>query len=357
MSGEAHAKEKEKEVALDVKSVLRRLDHLGLEIRPGGNHWKVYHPQSGAWLFDVSKSPSDYNWHYNIVRHMKRVGLDFHATPKGKRGFRGKNRHTAVDLVALKLAQDKAAAAGERIPQLADLDDAPPTSPLWKRDSHGAFVKDAEQEVITNMAIRAEAARVSYVRGRLRNFMSEKGDALAEAARKRFPSTRPGSGANSEFARIAIYEVAPARNMRTWKNFESAQQSVGAFLKHDDSGLSVWALNLIDATIDHINGLKWGYYELESGEKVEPVQEPVVEPEPEQAGISLGPVPEPEPVPVTDLTDQLERQREQEREPALNGLKERYADVLLTMLAEGSYRDENEFLQIMQRLDKIILGE
>jgi hypothetical protein len=263
---------------MDVRQVLTRLRHLGLDVRSTSRtgHHKIYDPTTGAWLFDVARTPSDPNWHYNIQRNLKRIGLSLeNGKTKSKKstGQRGK-RHPAVDLEALHRAQEAARVAGEREPQLEDLDTAPPSSPLWKRVKKGnadQLCVEAEQEVISNMVPRADTARVRFVKARLENFIMEKGDELRAAARKQYPRTPSGTGEIAEFVRVAMYEVAPARGIQSWKSEGAARQAIGKF--HRGTGnLSVWALALVEATMDHINGMKWGVYEIpEKAEKVEPL--------------------------------------------------------------------------------------
>jgi hypothetical protein len=250
---------------------------------------------------------------------------------------------------------------------------------------------EAESEVIDNMVARADTARVKYVRGRLENFMMEKGDELAARARKRFPNTRPGMGKIAEFARVAMYEVAPARNIRSWKTQAAAEQSVSKFLRDENMGLSVWSMALIEATMDHINGMKWGVYEIpktedeldaeivrqrdetdtgeriaiedlqaqadvteavedaaESVESVESVKKPrrtsrrlVAPPKPPDAKESVAPV---------------EPWKPYDQQP-MSDYKSRYVEQLLKMLESGEYSDTVVAEEVLPRLDKLLLED
>lgn len=356
---------------MDVSDVLKRLGHLGLEVRPGGKHWKVYHPSTGVWLFDVSKTPTDPNWHYNILRHLRRLGLSFEKVKK--RGAMRRGKGIAVDLVALKKAQDQAAAVGEHIPCLADLDEAPPTSPLWKRVSNIGNTRllshEAQQEVINNMAPRADARRTQLSRDRLRKLFEERGDQLEGRARERSAKgMRKGKGAKAEFVRIAINEVAPKRGIQAWKSEDSGQQTISRFLKQDDndaSGLTLWTLTLIDATMDHIEGLQWG---------IDPSRiKPQLSAQ-EVAGMEAH-SPGADTIDEADLVDRYDgtspRDRGEEPEPYVlpvkevevdeplrdPQLRERYANVLLLMLESGVGTEDSEILKtILDRLDKLVLN-
>lgn len=356
----------EKAEVMEVKEVLTRLANLGLEIRgrSASGHHKVYDPNTGAWLFDVANSPGDPNWHYNIARNLRRMGLTLEIEKVKQKG--GRKPLPAVDLDALHRAQEAARAAGEREPQLADLDNAPPTSPLWRRTGK-ALTSVAQTEVIENMSARAEDSKLIYLRSRLENFFMEKGDELSARARERSPRLGKGKGAKAEFIRIAIEEVGPQRNLRVWKSVDSGQQTLGYFMKNENSGMSHWTRKIIEATMDHIEGLKWGT--VNGGEAVEEANIIVVTPE-EVAEITQA---------EKDEIDSDEAQAEADdrvepedktyitipsphfaveayREGQITGYKERYVEVLLKMLENGKHSDEVVAMEIMPRLDKLLLG-
>jgi hypothetical protein len=350
-----------KKPKMKVSEVLTRLRELGLDVseKTKTGHYKVSDPKTGALLLDISGTPSDMNWYHQVSRDLRRIGLSLDASKVRRKS--GVVKHPAVDLEALKKAQEAARAAGEREPQLSDLDEAPSTSPLWKRTRLASVTvlnNAAQQEVITNMVPRAESNRVKYLRGRLHNFMLEKGDELDKAARKRNPNTRPGMGRIAEFARVAHYEVAPAREMRSWKNDGSAAQAIHRFTKTENSGMALWGLALIEATMDHINGMKWGTYEIPEPEKypiaaeVEEAEaakedEPVIPEEPQQN--------EPEDEPVKPDSGLWVSSSNIVRE--LPSHKDRYIEALLKMLESGSISDEVIAMEVMPRLDKLLLQE
>ena len=381
--------EKEK-LKMNVSDVITRLNHLGLDVqkKTKTGHYKVYDPKTGAWLFDVASTPSDPNWHYNIARNLRRMGLQLESKKFKDRSRQG-NRKAAVDLDALHRAQEAARAAGEREPQLSDLDDAPPTSPLWNRSKQSGsrpLTSEAQREVIENMEARADTARVQYVRGRLQNFMMEKGDDLTAKAKARFPASRPGTGKIAEFARVAIYEVAPARSIRCWKNTSSAEQAVSKFLRDDTMGMSVWGLALVEATMDHVNGMKWGTYEIPDSARYPDAEEPESEKGEAAVTIQVGtPLEIAEELAVDEVqAEVLEEASKPEgievpvikvappkpddakshvapieayRDGQITGYRERYIEVLLKMLENGKHSDEVVAMEIMPRLDKLLLGE
>lgn len=355
---------------MKVAEVLTRLRELGLDVsekKTRAGHYKVYDPKTGAWLLDISGTPSDMNWYHQVSRDLRRIGLSLDGSKVRRKS--GVVKHPAVDLEALRKAQEAARAAGEREPQLSDLDEAPSTSPLWKRVkvSGGTVLSsEAQQEVITNMVPRAESNRVKYLRGRLQNFMLEKGDELDKAARKRKPNTRPGMGRIAEFARVAHFEVAPARGLRTWKNESSASQAVLRFMKDENTGMSLWGLALIEATMDHVNGMKWGTYEIPEPEKY-PIAAEVEEAELVgfDAGIEVGgtthePPEEPQ---QEEPEDEPVKPEPKEREPqpiAANSkatYKDRYIEQLLKMLESGNHTEEVIVIEVMGRLDKLLLED
>ena len=290
------------------KEVLTRLNRLGLKtVKTKAGHYKVY-AKSGMFMFDVSGSPSDENWFHGVERDLRKWGLSF---DKGRNG-------TITE------------------------------------------TQESEAEIMTTTA---PISRVKLVRGRLENFMSEKGDELVAKAHERFPATRPGKGKYAEFARVAFYEVAPATNLRRWKNRASAEQTISYFLRHQDAGMSVWALDLIETTMGYINeNPEWGNYEMEPTiEEAKAQVEKALETEIYRPSES-------------DNADEAEAEKdaraeedydpsewsrspvEAYREGQITGYKERYVVSLLNMLESGKHSDEVVAMEILPRLDKLLLG-
>lgn len=342
---------------MKVKEVLNHLSSLGLDIRTGSSHYKVYDPVSGAWLFSVSHTPSDVNWHHQIKRHIRRIGLSWDAPTKTRY-----KQKPAVDLLALAKAQADARAAGQREPQLSDLDETT-DSEFWSRTrSKGAQLTEAAQEeVITQMPVSAAtASRAHLVRARLNRVLSEKQASLEKQARERNPTTPAGKGAKSQFVWIAINQVAQRRGMRAWKNEGAGQQAVSSLLK--GNAVVIWGLDLIDATIDHLDGLQWGKQEepfdhvplqdpersaLSDGDQpAEPLAEAMpAEPEsapkpPEQPASEPEPLPEPPPD-VHPILDQ-------DQSP-----QQRYVNLLLSWL-ERYGLDTPDSKDILDRIERYL---
>jgi hypothetical protein len=322
---------------MEVREVLRKCTDVGLIVQvTGSGHYKIHHPESGAWLFNVSSTPSDPNWFWSVRRHFRRLDLPWILDSKHKRKV--KNR-PAVDLVALAKAQRLARERGEREPQLADLDETT-TSEFWSKNKQvgGMYTDQAMDEVIENMAPRAEAARANLARARAKNIMISKRSVLEEKAKaasgaKYLPPR--GEYHIPGFA-IALMEVSEQRNMRTFTTVSAAKQSLYRFINKDDNAITNWALAVIEATIDHLDGLKWGVDEAYK-KQVEHLEEvprapsaiPLPEPEPttpqEEFGVEIN-------TPVTRL---------------------RYANALLLMLERNAINGDN-IEPILSRLDKLV---
>ena len=143
------------------KELIKQLGTLGLSVRKdtGLGHYKVYDPDTNAWLFNVSNSPSDVNWHHNIKRHLRRLGLlDVVITKKTK-------KTGGIDLGALKLAQEKARAAGAHIPTLEDTEDDVEFFKRIKTGS-GGYSTIAQEGAIDNMVAKADSSRLHSTRAR-----------------------------------------------------------------------------------------------------------------------------------------------------------------------------------------------
>lgn len=367
-------------IAKDVKEVLAMLRGLGLQVAivSGSGHYKVTDPQTGVYLFGVSSSPSDPNFRWMIMRHLRRLGLlrDEKLSKTYGKGVKSPKRKAAIDLVALKKAQDAAASAGHRIPTLDDLEDSTEFFTRIRESSKVShYSPDAQEEAIDIMAANADAPRVNASRQRFAKFMEAHAEELRVKTRKLKPNTPPKRGEYTELARVAMEEVAPARGLRAWGTPKSAQQAFRNFLQ-TDMAPRLWALTLIEATMDHIEGLKWG--EIDESRKrlipesQFPPMEARIEAEKDEPGeyifevkdeiIKESPFPQP---PLESVEKGLVPDREIPGKPAdvveiagqvipveleADHIRERYAEALLDILkTEGSQTGE----EILSRLDKL----
>lgn len=337
----------------DVRDVLARLHKMGLDLRRDGRspHVKVLDPATGAFLFIVTSTPSDSNFVWEIRRHLRRIGLDWDS------GGVSRSRHTrakvrgAIDLEALKRAQAAAESAGERIPQLSDLDDRPE---LLARIGYGdkEYTPAATQERIETMGMpKSEAPRFRATVQRLGKFLEEHDAALAERANRareaRGEKRVGGRGGKTEFVRIAMEEVAPARGLRSWKSSAAGQQTLLNVLGKDAGGATVWVINLLEATMDHIEGLRWDtdvrQLQLATTEDAKQKEADDIMKDVEAA------LPKPEPAPAE--LEWKELQVAQQVAPSTDGrIRELYTEALLDILKqEGSSTSE----QVLLRLDKL----
>lgn len=257
-----------------VNEVIEKIREVGLEVRRNparGSHtlWDVVDPTTGTIITGISahadRRGGDRNWHFNIRRVLRRAGfqIEFGEVKRKGRPIRQTGRNKpAVDLEALKKAQDAAAAAGHRVPLLDDLEEHPEFLRKSAGQS-GGYTSEAQQEKIEHMAPKAEAPRFRASVARLRTMLDAKEDELIQRVKDRateegrkFSSPSAAGTARSEFVRIAIEEVAPARNLRAWKSEQAGKQALYTILEQD-KGAALWAINLIEATMDHLDGLKW----------------------------------------------------------------------------------------------------
>ena len=319
---------------MEVRDVLRKCKDNGLEVRKetGSGHWKIHDPNSGAWLFNVSSSPSDVNFFWAVRRHFRRLGIPWDAAEKkvkrrlGQRGW--DRRRSAVDLVALAKAQERARERGEREPQLSDLDETT-SSEFWAKTKAVAnlFTDEAMEEVIDNMAARAQDARVRLLRGRLINTLTEKRSDLEKYGREqaqirggKYNLPRFGGYHIQDFVRLT-FDIARDRNLRPFGSQESGAMSLSSFIENEEAGMHLWTLELVEATVDKLQGLKWGV----------------------QEGAQLS---EPEP----ETTEELEVGNGT-LEPNTPLTRIRYANVLLSLLENNSIQDVEP---ILKRLDALI---
>lgn len=238
----------------DVKEMVTLCKSLGLRVafETGSTHYSVRDPNTDAKLFYISSTPSDSNFKYEIARHLRRLGLLKGNLKYGKFKANKKRKNVGTyDLVALKAAQDKAASLGERIPLLEDIEGQ--TEFFQRiRMKHGKYLMDhgytAEgvQEAIETMPVKA-TPRSYATKQRLRKVLLDK------------------KMSNSAFATLTL-QVAEARDLRGWKNHRMALVAINKFTNEDDSTMMIWGINLVEATLDHIEGLKWN--EIDESRKV-----------------------------------------------------------------------------------------
>ena len=268
-----------------VKEVIEQCEGLGLVVEQNqavSSHtlWNIVEPKTGTILTGISshagRSGGDPNWFHNIRRMLRRAGyvLDFRPDQqKRMRDGQGPQKSRkgkglpAIDLDALARAQAAARAAGEHVPTIDDLDEHPEflsRSKIGPNPKNHPLSDEAIDVKVEIMAPKAETPRFNATVARLKKLLEEKGAALETQARERFAaegkrySVPEGRGARSEFVRIAIHEVAPARNLQAWKSESSGQQTLYTILDKGSKGATLWAVNLIEATMDHIDGLRWG---------------------------------------------------------------------------------------------------
>ena len=269
------------------------------------------------------------------MRHLRRLGLLKSDKKKQNHRYRSK---AAIDLIALKLAQDRAAASGERIPTLDDLEDSTEFFTRIKKSNTIQYSEDAQEEAIALMAPSAEAPRVNSTKQRLQKFLIEHEDQLKASAIERRGSTKGGQSPVVEFVNIAIEDVAPKRNLKAWRSVSAGQQAVYALQR--GKGVSLWAINLIEATMDHLEGMRWGVDDFARAEVVEPT--PWLPPAVEEPS-------EPEPTPLLALVPD-ENVSTLEITSTEDVIRERYAEALLEILKNDGSGTSPE---ILGRLDKL----
>lgn len=300
-----------------VSEVIKKIEDAGLVVRrnpSSGSHtlWDIVDPKSGTILTGISSHANrrggDNNWHWNIRRVLKHAGfrIEFEGGRRKDRPIKGAPRKTiAVDLEALARAQEQAAARGERIPLLDDLDEHPEfLKRMTTAGNSKPYTNEAQDWMIGQMATRADAPKVKFTIDRLKKLMDDRGHELDQKARERLArqgkraSIAEGKGARSEFVRIAMYDVAPVRNLQAWKSESSGQQTLHAVLEKETTGMTLWVMNLLNATMDHIEGLQWGVDE--SRKKSEPAKEKEKQ---KQQKSEPAPEPEPEPEPEAETSE------------------------------------------------------
>ena len=332
----------------DVKEMVNLCVGLGLRVNfeGAGQHYTVRDPDSDAKLFYISSTPSDTNFKYEIARHLRRLGLLKGNLKFGKfRTVKAKKRYGPIDMVALRKAQEQAESAGERIPLLEDINGQPEFFRKMRAGTMGydGYIKEAQQEAIDNMAMKL-SPRGAATKARLRKTLKEK------------------NISNTEFVKLAM-EVADERGLRGWTKLNTGQSAIGTFVKHDDKTMQIWAINLVEATLDKIDGMRF-----DTEPPVEDTRqregEPIWEDPPEGSKIRES-VPKVTYVTEETLGNILVNFRVEieklinEHITATNrtvntssNWKDKYAEVLLARLADLESSDDPEIY--MTRLDKLV---
>lgn len=237
----------------EVAAVLKRLRNIGLQLEfaPGANHWRVLDPGTGAFLTTVSSTPSDTNFWQQIRRAVERAGFSWEGRARKKIKKPSKlGDVSAVDLEALAHAQRMARIHGGREPQISDLEDKTFLAKVRK-----GFNEQETEEAIARMAQGVESARAHRVVSRLLHTVEQRGEEMAARARERNPKIRDG-GVTHELMHISK-GVAEKRGLRYWKTPESAWQTFTNLLSGTSGGMSTWVANLLEATMDEMDGLRW----------------------------------------------------------------------------------------------------
>jgi len=255
--------------------VIDKIEEVGLVVQKNPSKhshtmWDIIDPKSGTVLTGISghanKQGGDLNWHFNIRRILRKAGYHIEFGREQKKNRKGHKKKPAIDLDALKKAQEQAAAAGQRVPLIDDLEDDSSFLTRVKvgpNSDHHPFTSEATGEAIHNMAAE-DAPRIKASIARLRTLLERQEENLVERAKtratvegKKYTSPSRAGTARSEFVRIAIEEVAPKRNLRAWKTPQAGYQLLYTLLEKGKS-TSLWSIELIEATMDHLDGLKWG---------------------------------------------------------------------------------------------------
>lgn len=330
----------------DVQEMVNLCKGLGLRVafETGSAHYTVRDPDSDAKLFYISSTPSDSNFKYEIARHLRRLGLLKGNLKFGKfKTIKRKKRYGPIDMVALRKAQAQAESAGERIPLLEDIDGDHTFLRQTASRLPAGYTTEAQQEAIDTMAIKA-TPRSNATKQRLRKTLEEK------------------KMTNTEFVKIAM-EVAEERDLRGWKTLNQGQAAIGKFRNEDGSTMQIWGINLVEATLDKIDGLKWGIDESRRKDS-----EPQPEPEPTASDDAEELVSELTAHFVTEETlgnilDNFRVQIENLITEKMSGFvavpvevtdnwRDKYAEVLLARLADTESTDDPEIY--MSRLDKLV---
>ncbi len=349
------------------REVIEKCRNTGLVVelnQSAGSHtmWNIIDPKTGTIITGLARnldSNADPNWFWTVRRLLKRAGFYIEFGPERKKGKRRishdvRRKGSAVDLKALKVAQEKARAAGVRVPTLEDFDE---DISIFKK-SHGVYNQQAQDEVITQMAID-RAPLLHLTKTRFEKFLNEKGPAIAqEEQKRRKEETGRGLMASprSTFIRVAIEEIGPQRGLRTWKTKSSGEQTIMALLQ--GRPLSLWSINLIQATLDHFEGLRWDVVDETKIKTPEPIAPVIVE--------ASEPIAQDSSYVLELLTEEIDRLEKKiptmeqilanidARIPAnSNSALQKYADVLLDLLKDQVANVTGDYQAILIRLDKI----
>lgn len=357
-----------------VQEVIHKCREIGLEVQEnfqtgGHSQWKIVDPGTGAVLTGIAATPSDHNWFWNIRRQLRRAGFRIEFGPQKKKGGsrKGKGRGSIIDLDALRRAQARAEAEGVRVPLLEDLEDSTEFFKRVKSVQPIGHSDEQMQEVIDNMAPREDAPRLNATRSRLERVLLVYGEQLVAAKRERKKAAGEIGGKVTpigEFVSIALDEIGPARGLRVWPNNTAGTQGVAHFLKGRNVGL--WMVNLMEATMDHIEGLKFGEIDetrirTHEPEPIEPRNKPVVPPAPAPTEAELlhhlDKVEELEPVPTAaELLHRREAEEQTETYVLVSDAdrKAEYFNALLDLLKNTNGETPEGMLdRIFERLDKL----
>lgn len=237
----------------EVNAVLRRLRNIGLQLEfsAGAGHWRVIDPGTGAFLTTVSGTPSDGNFFHQIRRAIEKAGFNWEGGRRRKIKKPRAGEVSAVDLEALAHAQRMARIHGGREPQVDDLADKSFLAKVRK-----GFNEQETEEAIENMAQGVESQRAHRVVSRLLYLVEQKGSEMAARAKERNPKIRGDGGAAHELIYVS-QEVAKKRGLRYFKTPDSAWMTFNDLLNGTRAGMTVWVANLLEATMDDIDGLHY----------------------------------------------------------------------------------------------------
>lgn len=218
-------------------------------------------PGTGAFLTTVSSTPSDVNFWQQIRRAVERAGFSWEGRKRKKIKKPKTGEISTIDLEALAHAQRMARIHGGREPQMDDLADKGFLARVRK-----GYNEQETEEAIASMTQGVESARAHRVVSRLLYTVEQRGEEMATRARERNPKIRDG-GVTHELIHISK-QVAEKRGLRYWKTPESAWQTFTNLLSGTSTGMSIWVANLLEATMDEIDGLRW---DVSPSKPLEPV--------------------------------------------------------------------------------------
>ena len=223
---------------------------LRLEYSIGANHWRVIDPGTGAFLTTVAGTPSDVNWWHQVRRAVQKAGYSWEGRKRRKIKKPRAGEVSDVDREALAYAQQMARLHGEREPQIEDLEDKQLLAEVRR-----GYNEQQSEEAKLRMAQGVESARAHRVVSRLLYLVEQRGAEMAARAKERNPKIRDG-GIIQELMFVSK-QVSEERGLRYWKSPESAQNTLTNLLSGTSAGMSTWVANLLEATMDKLDGLRW----------------------------------------------------------------------------------------------------